>query len=98
MAYEPDHPYRDGLGAAATYPRPSARRNLQLPDMHGCDLALKLKANPRTRDVTLIAVSGAVDDIDRARELGFEGFMIKPASAAAIRKKVALVFREAYPL
>jgi CheY-like chemotaxis protein len=70
--------------------------DMQLPDMHGSALASELKANPRTRGIPLLAVSGTLEEIDRAREAGCEAFMIKPLSAAAIRQKVALLLREAY--
>lgn len=67
--------------------------DMQLPDMHGCDLALELRAKARTRNVPLVAVSASDSwaDMDRARDAGIAVFMAKPVDGTALRATVAML-------
>ncbi len=51
-----------------------------LPGMDGLELARRLRANPRTAGIYLIALTGYGQPSDRsaAREAGFDGHLVKP--------------------
>jgi CheY-like chemotaxis protein len=54
--------------------------DLELPRVSGFDVAKRLRANPATRHIPLIAATGYshVKQLDRAREAGFDQIVIKP--------------------
>ena len=64
--------------------------SLHLPDMHGFDLIQKLKENPSTSSVPLIAVSNREDLAARKRclELGAVGCLFHPVDAETLYRVV----------
>jgi len=54
--------------------------DLELPRVSGFDVAKRLRANPETQFIPLIAATGYshVTQLDRAREAGFDQIVIKP--------------------
>jgi len=54
--------------------------DLELPRISGFDVAKRLRANPETEHIPLIAATGYshVKQLDRAREAGFDQIVIKP--------------------
>jgi PAS domain S-box-containing protein len=54
--------------------------DIGLPDMDGNELARRLRADPRTRAMLLVAITGYGQDQDRraALEAGFDHHMVKP--------------------
>ncbi len=54
--------------------------DLQLPGMDGFELTRRLKANPTTRHITIIAVTAYAmkGDASRALEAGCDGYIAKP--------------------
>lgn len=54
--------------------------DLQLPDMDGFELTRRLRADPRTREITIIALTAYAmkGDEPRAREAGCDGYITKP--------------------
>lgn len=54
--------------------------DLELPRVSGFDVAKRLRANPGTKHIPLIAATGYshVKQLDRAREAGFDQIVIKP--------------------
>jgi len=54
--------------------------DLELPRISGFDVAKRLRANPDTAHIPLIAATGYshVKQLDRAREAGFDQIVIKP--------------------
>jgi two-component system, cell cycle response regulator DivK len=54
--------------------------DLELPRVSGFDVARRLRANPETCDIPLIAATGYshLRQLDRAREVGFDQIVIKP--------------------
>ncbi len=67
--------------------------DFQMPGMNGYQLAAALKAMPSTREIKLIMLTSAAqqDDIDRAQEIGFAGYMSKPVKRDELLKCMALV-------
>ena len=54
--------------------------DLELPRVSGFDVARRLRANPETQDIPLIAATGYshLRQLDRAREAGFDQIVVKP--------------------
>jgi CheY-like chemotaxis protein len=54
--------------------------DLQMPGMDGLELTRRLKADPETRDIPVIALTAAAmyQDERRAADAGCDGFMRKP--------------------
>jgi two-component system cell cycle response regulator len=65
--------------------------DLQLPGMDGFELTRKLKAEPRTRHIPIIAVTAYAmkGDEKRARDAGCDGYLSKPIDKHALRALVA---------
>jgi CheY-like chemotaxis protein len=65
--------------------------DLQLPDIDGLELTRRLKADPRTRDTAIIAVTAYAmkGDEEKARAAGVDGYVCKPIQKDAFRKIVA---------
>ncbi len=62
--------------------------DLSLPDMHGIDLARRLRQDPRLADCRLIAYTGheEADEHVRARQAGFDAVLLKPAAPQAFHE------------
>ena len=60
--------------------------DIGLPDMDGNQLARQLKADARSANACLIAVTGYGHESDKAaaKAAGFDGFFVKPLDAAAL--------------
>jgi len=54
--------------------------DLELPRISGFDVARRLRANPETAHIPLIAATGYshVAQLDRARDAGFDQIVVKP--------------------
>jgi two-component system cell cycle response regulator DivK len=66
--------------------------DLQLPGIDGHTTLSRLRADPRTADVPVVAVSALAMAADRARALdaGFDGFIEKPISVRDFPDQVRL--------
>ena len=65
--------------------------DLQLPDMDGLELARRLKADPRTRALPIIAVTAYAmkGDEQKVRDAGIDGYLSKPIDKSVFRRTVA---------
>ncbi len=72
---------RDALATAKVDPADVYVLDIGLPEMDGNELARRLRADPRTRKATLIALTGygQAQDILRSRQSGFDHHFVKPA-------------------
>jgi signal transduction histidine kinase/response regulator of citrate/malate metabolism len=54
--------------------------DIRLPDMSGFDVAKRIRANPATKDIPIIALTASAmkSDFDRIKETGFDGYLTKP--------------------
>ncbi len=62
--------------------------DIELPDMSGYDVALFLHQHPRLQQMRLIALtdSGEHPGREHARASGFERYLVKPISVAALQE------------
>lgn len=65
--------------------------DLQMPGMDGFTLLRRLKADPATRSIPVVAVTALVmkDGEQRMREAGFDGYVPKPIDARTLPGVVA---------
>jgi len=67
--------------------------DLAMPDVDGFELARLLNSRPGLEHLALIAVTGLADEKhrDRARDLGFEGYFLKPSELSELRSTLERV-------
>jgi CheY-like chemotaxis protein len=77
-----------GLTMALQRPPDVAIVDVGLPGLDGFELARRLRADPRGRATTLIALTGYGQSETRARalEAGFDAFLVKPLAAEALER------------
>ncbi|HEY6829496.1 MAG TPA: PAS domain S-box protein, partial [Gemmatimonadaceae bacterium] len=82
---------RDALAAAAARLPDVVLLDIGLPGMDGFEVARRIRSSPATQGVRLIACTGygREDDVRRIEEAGFDGYLIKPVSAAQLEKLLA---------
>lgn len=64
--------------------------DLELPRISGVDVARQLRAHPQTRSIPLIAATGYShqQQLDLAREAGFDRIVIKPCDPDALVEEI----------
>nr|WP_315261223.1 response regulator [uncultured Duganella sp.] len=69
-----------GLGTAQEYQPDLALVDIGLPGIDGYEVARRLRADPCTRDIKLIALTGygLAEDLRRVMEAGFDRHLVKP--------------------
>jgi signal transduction histidine kinase/ActR/RegA family two-component response regulator len=82
---------RAGLAAATTEPFDVVLCDIGLPDIGGLQIARHLRAQPETADLTLVAVSGFIQESDRreALDAGFDAYLSKPITLADLDRVLA---------
>lgn len=65
--------------------------DLQLPGIDGLELTRRLKADPATRDISIIAVTAYAmkGDQERARAAGCDDYVTKPIDTRALPELIA---------
>jgi CheY-like chemotaxis protein len=65
--------------------------DLAMPGMDGWEATRRLKADPRTADIPIVALTAFAlrGDEERAREAGCDGYLSKPCRPQTIRAVVA---------
>jgi PAS domain S-box-containing protein len=79
-AVEVENDSRSALARAMASPPQAALLDIGLPEMDGNELARRLRADPATRGILLVAVTGYGQEQDRkaALEAGFDHHLVKP--------------------
>jgi len=64
--------------------------DIQLPDMDGLKLTRRLKADPQTRNIVILALTAYAmrGDEDKMRAAGCDGYVAKPVDVATFAAKV----------
>ena len=78
---------REGIQAALEFRPQAILLDIGLPDVDGYEVARELRRQPGFEDVPLIAISGFSSEGDRkrAREAGFNRFVVKPVQLQTLR-------------
>lgn len=65
--------------------------DIRLPGMPGHEIARRLRAQPRHRDLLLVAVTGygRAKDRDAAHRAGFDAYLVKPVDLGELEKLLA---------
>jgi len=76
----------EGLAVARNAPPDLAVIDINLPGIDGIELCRRLKADPLTQNIPLIALSANAmpADIERARRAGFDVYLTKPLNVAQL--------------
>ena len=79
------------LAAVAEHRPQLILMDLQLPGVDGLELTRRLKADPATRDIVIIAVTAYAmkGDQDRARAAGCDDYVTKPIDTRALPGVIA---------
>jgi two-component system, cell cycle response regulator DivK len=80
----------DGIALAVKEPPDLVLMDLQLPGIDGMEARRRLRENPRTADIPVVAVTAQAmkQDRERALEAGFNGYIEKPISVRAFPDQV----------
>ena len=80
----------DGIALAVKEPPDLVLMDLQLPGIDGTEALRRLRKNPRTADIPVVAVTAQAMKQDRERvlEAGFSGYVSKPISVRAFPDQV----------
>jgi two-component system, cell cycle response regulator DivK len=80
----------DGIALAVKEPPDLVLMDLQLPGIDGTEALRRLRQNPRTADIPVVAVTAQAmkQDRERALEAGFNGYVTKPISVRAFPEQV----------
>lgn len=73
--------------------------DLQLPGKNGLDLTRELKANPKFKDIVIVALTAYAmkGDEEKAKAAGCDGYMTKPISVATFPNEIAQYLQRAKP-
>jgi CheY-like chemotaxis protein len=86
----------DGITLAVKEPPDLVLMDLQLPGMDGMEALRRLRENPRTAGIPVVAVTAQAMKQDRERvlEAGFDGYVEKPISVRAFPDQVRSFLRD----
>jgi CheY-like chemotaxis protein/nitrogen-specific signal transduction histidine kinase len=81
----------EGIRTARTFRPDAVLCDIGLPGMSGYEIARELRADLALRSATLIALSGYAlpEDVDRAREAGFDLHLAKPPDLGVLTRAIA---------
>lgn len=76
----------DALGLLQSFRPRLILMDIQLPGMDGLELTRRLKANPQTRDIIILAVTSYAMKTDQEKALaaGCDGYVTKPIDTRAL--------------
>lgn len=86
----------EGLQALARV-RPSfILLDLSMPEMDGWEMLSRLRANPDTQPIPVVALTAhaMAGDRDRVMEAGFDGYIAKPFRLSTFMSEILRCFRE----
>ena len=81
----------EGVAVASSSSPDLVLMDLQLPGIGGHEALLRMRSDPRCRKIPVVAVTAFAmkDDIERADQAGFDGYIAKPISVRALPAQLA---------
>jgi two-component system cell cycle response regulator DivK len=81
----------DALRQLASFTPRAILMDIQLPGMDGLELTRRLKADPATRDVVILALTAYAmkGDEEKARAAGCDGYITKPIDIESLPQVLA---------
>ena len=81
----------DALRLLATFTPSLILMDIQLPGMSGLDLTRRLKADPATKHIVILALTAYAmkGDEEKARAAGCDGYITKPIDVGALPSVIA---------
>jgi two-component system cell cycle response regulator DivK len=81
----------EGVAMASSSSPDLVLMDLQLPGIGGHEALLRMRSDPQCRTVPVVAVTAFAmkDDIERADEAGFDGYIAKPISVRDLQGQLA---------
>ena len=81
----------EGVAVASSSSPDLVLMDLQLPGIGGHEALLRMRSDPRCREIPVVAVTAFAmkDDIERADQAGFDGYIAKPISVRALPAQLA---------
>jgi CheY-like chemotaxis protein len=81
----------DGIRQLATLSPRAILMDIQLPGMDGLELTRRLKADAKTRDIVIIALTAYAmkGDEEKARAAGCDGYVTKPIDIESLPQVLA---------
>jgi two-component system CheB/CheR fusion protein len=77
--------------AAARFAADAVLLDIGLPDIDGYEVARRLRADPRTRGVLIIAITGygRDEDVSRSHAAGVDYHIVKPVDPDQVLERIA---------
>ena len=87
------------IALAQAEPPAAILMDLSLPGVDGIEATRRLKADPRTRHVPVLAITGHVEAhvADAAAAAGCDAFIVKPSPAPQVVRAIAALIDAAAP-
>ena len=81
----------EGVAVASSSSPNLVLMDLQLPGIGGHEALLRMRSDPRCREIPVVAVTAFAMkvDIERADQAGFDGYIAKPISVRALPAQLA---------
>lgn len=86
----------EALEILRTFPARLVLMDLEMPGMDGLELTRRLKADPQTRTIVVVALTAyaMLGDEERAREAGCDGYLTKPVDTRRLPDAVAAFLQQ----
>lgn len=86
----------EALAVAMAEPPDAVLMDLSLPGIDGLEATRRLKADPRTAHVPILAITGHVEArvADEAMAAGCDGFIVKPSPAPDVVREIGELIRQ----
>jgi two-component system OmpR family response regulator len=68
--------------------------DVKMPELDGLETLTRLRENPATRDIVIVAFTGLVIDDESLRFRGFDDVILKPILACHLVERLGRVLRE----
>jgi CheY-like chemotaxis protein len=88
----------DGLRMLETLHPSFILLDLSMPGMDGWEMFKRLRSNPKTRDIPVLALTAhtMAGDRERVMAAGFDGYIAKPFRLATFMNEIMQCFRELF--